>query len=166
MSTTTEGFYKEFFAQGIEVIKVTSYTRISASQGLQIPHVGYVELQLTALSHTWAGALFIYLFKLRAHLVRLVLLCVILGDLGADSGGERKSKRAEKYGTKISKERREESLGAMSYQTSSKRSQPFWMLIGARKRLCYRRSKRLERSPVYNLLSSHGILAVLAILDD
>ena len=29
----------------------------------------------------------------------------ILGDPGADSGGEGKSKRAEKYGTKKSKER-------------------------------------------------------------
>ena len=39
----------------------------------------------------------------------------------------RKSKRAGKYGTKKSKERREEPLGTMSYQTSSKRSQPnFW----------------------------------------
>ena len=46
----------------------------------------------------------------------------ILGDPGADSGGEGKSKRAEKYGTKKSKERREEPLGTMSYQTSSKRN--------------------------------------------
>ena len=44
---------------------------------------------------------------------------LILGDPGADSGGEGKSKRAEKYGTKKSKERREEPLGTMSYQTSS-----------------------------------------------
>ena len=35
----------------------------------------------------------------------------ILGDPGADSGGKGKSKRAEKYGTKESKERREETLG-------------------------------------------------------
>ena len=34
---------------------------------------------------------------------------------------------------KKSKERREEPLGTMSYQTSSKRSPPFWILIGARK---------------------------------
>ena len=58
---------------------------------------------------------------------------IILGDPGVDSGGEGKSKRAEKYGTKESKERREEPLGTMSYQTSSKRSPPFWLLIGARK---------------------------------
>ena len=35
----------------------------------------------------------------------------ILGDPEADSGGEGKSKRADKYGTKKSKERREEPLG-------------------------------------------------------
>ena len=57
----------------------------------------------------------------------------ILGDPGADSGGEGKSKRAGKYGTKKSKERREEPLGTMSYQTSSKLSRSFWLLIGARK---------------------------------
>ena len=61
----------------------------------------------------------------------------ILGDPRADSGGEGKSKRAEKYGSKKSKERREEPLGTMSYQTSSKRSPPFWLLIGARKLLCF-----------------------------
>ena len=50
---------------------------------------------------------------------------VILGDPGADGGGKGKPKRVEKYGTKKSKERREEPLGTMSYQTSSKRSPPF-----------------------------------------
>ena len=34
---------------------------------------------------------------------------------------------------KKSKERREEPLGTMSYQTSSKWSPPFWLLIGAKK---------------------------------
>ena len=61
----------------------------------------------------------------------------ILGDPGADSEGEGKSKRAEKYGTKKSKERREQPLGTMSYQTSCKRSPPFWLLIGPRKCLCF-----------------------------
>ena len=56
---------------------------------------------------------------------------LILGDPGADSGDEEKSKRSEKCGTKKSKERREEPLGTMSYQTSSKRSPSFWLLIGA-----------------------------------
>ena len=53
-----------------------------------------------------------------------------LGDPGADSGGKGKSKRAEKYGTKKSKGRREEPLRTMSYQTNSNRSPPFWLLIG------------------------------------
>ena len=61
----------------------------------------------------------------------------ILGDPGADSGGEGKSKRARKYGTKKRKERREEPLGTMSYQTSSKLSSSFRLLIGARKLLCF-----------------------------
>ena len=49
--------------------------------------------------------------------------------------GPRESLNGRKniYGTKKSKERREEPLGTMSYQTSSKRSPPFWLLIGARK---------------------------------
>ena len=47
-----------------------------------------------------------------------------------DSGGEGKSKRAEKYGANKSKERREEPLGTMSYQTSSRRSPPFCLFIG------------------------------------
>ena len=51
----------------------------------------------------------------------------ILGDPGADSGGEGKSKQVEKYGTKESKERREEPPGTMSYQT---RAEPFCLLIG------------------------------------
>ena len=62
----------------------------------------------------------------------------ILGDPGAESGDEGKSKRAEKCGTKKSKERREELLGTMSYQTSSKRSPSFWLLIGARKLVFFR----------------------------
>ena len=58
-----------------------------------------------------------------------VLIISILGDPGADSEGDGKSKRAGKYGTKKRKERREEPLGTMSYQTSSKRSSPFCLLI-------------------------------------
>ena len=54
----------------------------------------------------------------------------ILGDPGADSGGEGKYKRVGKYGMKKSKEWQEEPQGTMSYQTSSKRSLLFWLLIG------------------------------------
>ena len=54
----------------------------------------------------------------------------------ADSGGEGKSKRAGD--TTKNKERGEEPLGTMFYQTSSKRSRPFFFLIaGARKLLCF-----------------------------
>ena len=55
------------------------------------------------------------------YLLCISYLCIppILGDPGADSGDQGKSKRAEKYDTKKSKERREEPLGTMSYQTSS-----------------------------------------------
>ena len=59
------------------------------------------------------------------HFSRVVLRLHILGDPGADSGGEGKSKRAGKYGTKKSQEQREEPLGTMSYQTSSKWSPLF-----------------------------------------
>ena len=58
----------------------------------------------------------------------------ILGNPGADSGCEGKSKRAGKYCTKKSKERQEEPLGTMSYQTSSRRSPPFCLLIGQKNR--------------------------------
>ena len=43
----------------------------------------------------------------------MVVFTLILGDPGANSEGEGKSKRAEKYGTKKRKGRREELLGTM-----------------------------------------------------
>ena len=53
-----------------------------------------------------------------------------LRDPRAVSGDEGKSKRAEKYSTKKSKERRDEPLRTMSHQTSSKWSLQFYLLIG------------------------------------
>ena len=75
------------------------------------------------------------------------------------------SKRARKHGTKKSKERREEPLGTMSYQTSSKRSPPFWLLIGARKLLCFStQSEGRTAATVWNwsgkTLSPGALLAV------
>lgn len=55
VSTVTESFYKEHQAQGRKVIDVTSTIRISASQGLEIPFVGYVELKVSVLGHTFSG---------------------------------------------------------------------------------------------------------------
>ena len=90
----------------------------------------------------------------------------ILGDPGADSGGEGESKRARKYATKKRKGRREEPLGTMSYQTSSRRSPPFWLLIGARKRLSFSaQSKGRTAATVWNssgkTLSPGALLVVL-----
>ena len=93
-------------------------------------------------------------------------LLVILGDPGADSGDEGKSKRVEKCGAKKRKERREEPLGTMSYQTSSKRSPLFWLLIGARKtQVFWHQSEARTAATVWNwsgkTLSPGALLAVL-----
>ena len=75
---------------------------------------------------------------------------IILGDPGADSVGKGKSKRAEKYGTKKSKERREEPLGTMSYQTSSKRSPLFCLLIGQKSTNIFWHQTKLRKSETLN----------------
>ena len=54
------------------------------------------------------------------------------------------AKREEKNGAKKSRERGEESLVTMFYRTSSKRSRPFWLLIGARKLLCFSAHERAQ----------------------
>ena len=94
------------------------------------------------------------------------MVLVILGDPGADSGGEGKSKRAEKYGTKKSKERRKEPLGTMSYQTSSKRSPLFWLLIGQKHtKVFWHQSEARTAATVWNwsgkTLSPGALFAVL-----
>ena len=90
----------------------------------------------------------------------------ILGDPGADSGGEGKSKRAEKYGTKKSKERRQEPLGTMSYPTSSKRSPPFCLLSGQKNtKVFWHQSEVRTVATVWNwsgkTLSPGALVAVL-----
>ena len=82
--------------------------------------------------------------------------------------GTRKSLNGRKniYGTKKSKERREEPLGTMSYQTSSKRSPSFWLLIGARKFVFFwHQSEARTAATVWNwsgkTLSPGALLAVL-----
>ena len=72
----------------------------------------------------------------------------------------------EKCGAKKSKERREEPLGTMSYQTSSKRSPPFWLLIGARRtQVFWHQSEARTATTVWNwsgkTLSPGALLAVL-----
>ena len=82
--------------------------------------------------------------------------------------GARESLNGRKniYGTKKSKERREGSLGTMSYQSSSKRSPPFWLLIGARKLVFFwHQSEARTAATVWNwsgkTLSPGALLAVL-----
>ena len=104
-------------------------TQLAAYGGSKLSVVGQVRITV------WRDDL---KCKLDCKLVDSNTIRPILGDPGLDSGCEGKSKRAEKYGTKKkSEERRVEPLGTMSYQTSSKRSPPSWLLIGARKRLCF-----------------------------
>lgn len=55
VSTITESFFKEHLSQGREVLNVSSYIRISASQGLEIPYVGYIELELNVLGSMFGG---------------------------------------------------------------------------------------------------------------
>ena len=82
--------------------------------------------------------------------------------------GARESLNGRKniYGTKKSKERREEPPGTMSYQTSSKRSPLFWLLIGARKLMFFwHQSEARMAATVWNwsgkILSPGALLAVL-----
>lgn len=55
VSTITESFFFRHLSDGREVQNVSSYIRLSASQGLDIPYVGYIELQLTVLSKEFYG---------------------------------------------------------------------------------------------------------------
>ena len=94
-----------------------------------------------------------------------IRLSAILGDLGADSGARESLNGGKKMAWR-SKERQEEPLGTMSYQTSSKRSPPFWLLIGARKLLCFSaQSEGRTAATVWNwsgkTLSPGALLAVL-----
>ena len=81
--------------------------------------------------------------------------------------GTRESLNGRKnFGTKKSKERREEPLRTMSYQTSSKPSPPFWLLIGARKtKVFWHQSEARTAATVWNwsgkTLSPGALLAVL-----
>ena len=84
----------------------------------------------------------------------------------ADSGGKGKSKLAEKYDMKKSKEWQEEPLGTMSYQISSKRSPPFCLLIGQKDaKVFWHQSEARTAATIWNwsgkTLSPGALLAVL-----
>ena len=62
----------------------------------------------------------------------------ILGDPGAVRGArESRNGRKKKYSAKKSKERKEGPKGTQSYRTSSKRTESFWLPIGATKPLSF-----------------------------
>ena len=82
--------------------------------------------------------------------------------------GARESLNGRKniYGTKKSKERREEPLGTMSCKTSSKRSPPFYLLIGQKNtKVFWHQSDVRTAATVWNwsgkTLSPGALLAVL-----
>ena len=53
VSTVTHQFFRENLADGHELVDVSAFIQISASQGSDIPYVGYVELSVTVLEHTF-----------------------------------------------------------------------------------------------------------------
>ena len=55
VSTMTESFFFRHLSKGREVLNISSYIKISASQELEIPYIGYVDLQLTVLSNRFEG---------------------------------------------------------------------------------------------------------------
>ena len=86
--------------------------------------------------------------------------------LGQIVGARESLNRRKNVAQKKSKERVEEPLGTMSYQTSSKRSPPFWLLIGARKtQVFWHKSEARTAATVWNwsgkTLSPGALVAVL-----
>ena len=80
-------------------------------------------------------------------------------------GARESLNRRENMAQNKSKERREEPLGTMSYQSSSKRSPPFWLLISARKtQVFWHQSEARTAAAVWNwsgkTLSPGALLAV------
>ena len=66
-------------------------------------------------------------------------------------GARESLNRRKNMAQKKSKERPEKPLGTMSYQTSSKRSQLFWLLIGARKtQVFWHQSEARTAATVWN----------------
>ena len=52
VSTITESFFREHFSQ-TDLVDVTAFISISGAQGLAIPYLGYVELPLSLLGHSF-----------------------------------------------------------------------------------------------------------------
>lgn len=56
VSTITESFFRRHLKQhAASIVDVSPYLRISAAQGLDIPYVGYIELPIAFLGHTFSA---------------------------------------------------------------------------------------------------------------
>ena len=53
VSTVTESFYRKNLVQDCELVDVSAFIQISASQGTDIPFVGYIELPISVWTHTF-----------------------------------------------------------------------------------------------------------------
>ena len=52
-STITESFFNQHLAQENNLVDVGQFIRISAANGLEIPYIGYVELDVSTLDHMY-----------------------------------------------------------------------------------------------------------------
>ena len=59
VSTIAESFYNDHLAQENDLVDVRQFISISAANGLDIPYVGYVELNISALGHTYSNLGFV-----------------------------------------------------------------------------------------------------------
>ena len=56
VSTITESFFRRHLKEHAEsIVDVSLYLRISTAQGLEIPYVGYIELPIAFLGHTFSA---------------------------------------------------------------------------------------------------------------
>ncbi|XP_076840784.1 uncharacterized protein LOC143485286 [Brachyhypopomus gauderio] len=55
VSTITEGFFRKHFQSSTMVLQQCNWLQLKAANGLEIPYVGYIELDLTVLGKTLCG---------------------------------------------------------------------------------------------------------------
>ena len=53
VSTITESFFKKHLARENDLIEIGALLSVSAVNGSAVPFIGYVELEVTALGHTY-----------------------------------------------------------------------------------------------------------------
>ena len=93
MSTVTEQFFRKHLA-GTELSDMSKFLRISGAQGLEVPYLGYIELDLQACGETFPGMGFLVVrdpvgpIAVRKRQVPGVLGCNILQRLQAKLKGK------------------------------------------------------------------------------